>query len=83
VIGASIGTLPVFYRPKGKPKISSAIAGSWYQRRRRILAVISVAFFFALGIIAFSNRTDARRVAVDMIKTILGVCAGMATKLVD
>jgi hypothetical protein len=48
-----------------------------------ILVVISIGFFSALAILAFSNRADARKLAADMIKTILGVYVGMATKLVS
>jgi hypothetical protein len=48
-----------------------------------ILAVISFGFFFALGVMGFSSKPDARKFAADMIKTILGVYIGMATKLVD
>jgi hypothetical protein len=51
--------------------------------RYSILAIISIGFFCALGIMAFSNKADARKLAADMIKTILGVYVGMATKLID
>jgi len=51
--------------------------------RYLIFAVISIGFFCALGIIAFSQKTDTRKLAADMIMTILGVFIGMATKLVD
>ena len=41
-----------------------------------ILSVVSVAFFCALGMLAFSGKTDTRKIAADMIKTILGFYVG-------
>jgi hypothetical protein len=51
--------------------------------RYLVLAVISVGFFVAFAILTFSNKADARKLAADMIKMILGFYIGMATKLVD
>jgi hypothetical protein len=51
--------------------------------RYGFLATITLGFFFALGILGWSNKADARKFAADMIKTILGIYAGMATKFFD
>jgi len=51
--------------------------------RYLILGAITIGFICALAILGFSEKADARKLAADMIKTILGIYAGMATKLID
>jgi hypothetical protein len=85
-VSASIGTFLMLLFAIGKAAAQAQTSVAFSAKdglRYLILIAITLGFVCAMAILAFSNKADARKFAADMIKTILGVYAGMATKLID
>jgi hypothetical protein len=86
-VAGAIGVFIMLLLPKAAMAATEVQSGVGFSARDGlrylILIAITMGFACAMAILAFSNKADARKFAADMIKTILGVYAGMATKLVD